>query len=237
MFFPNWYAVVTALFGVAVSYNLCDWLLKKVPRYNLIKPTRQRYIVKNLVKGTYLLILTLYALPYGYDAIFNGLWPNGKMQTITFLYAMPDLVGLIRVRSLHWMTKVHHSLVLCLTASSVFVDFTHTYWQWYLTYGLLSMFAWPVNFFLGAWRLAPSEHYRRLGGTTALMNYISCLATNWAWQIWHTFQWAPLASTRWDYTSLMFGSLILFLIAADDILLVQSLINHIRTKKMLKKYK
>jgi hypothetical protein len=236
MFYPNWYAVVMSLVSVVAAYEFCDWLMKKIPKYNRIKPARQQYIVKNLVKGVYLLLLTIYALPYAYDMVFKGIWPNGTLHTLNFLYAIPDLVGLIRVRGLHLMTKVHHSLVLCLTISGLFIDFTNSYWQWFLTYGLLSMFAWTVNLFLGGWRLLPKEQYRRLGAATVLLNYGLCLITNWVWQTWHFFKWVPMASCRQDYVGIMFGTIILFLIAADDILLVMSLKNHVNVKKMLKAY-
>lgn len=185
-----------AICSVYFSYYLGDWLLKYyyVP-YNRLQYHRQRYVVKNFVKGIYLSIFTLYASITIKDALWYNKWYNNALHTLGILYCLPDLMGLLKVPKLHRNTVFHHVTVCILSTINTFNDYENqdTIWKGIVIYAYVSSLTGIVNHYL-AYRLVcdDTKQYRTrkyLLALGAYNIYASSLFINWAYQIYTIFRW------------------------------------------------
>ena len=88
------------------------YILSSNDKYNTLSNERQMYIQKNIVKSTYLAILTVYATIFIVWPIYSfGFWDNYMIHRLAALYVSNDIVGLICVDNLPKSTRNNHTRV------------------------------------------------------------------------------------------------------------------------------
>lgn len=188
--------IFTVFLSTLFSYNIGDILLRYYyEKYNRLQFHRQRYVVKNFIKGIYLSIFTLYATSVVVkDGLWNGKWYNQAIHTLGILYCLPDLMGLIKVPKLHKNTIFHHVTVCILSTINMFNDYesADTIWVGIIIYAYLSSLTGIVNHYL-AYRLICDEkntQYKQYLLATAAYNiYASSLVINWTYQVYVVGRW------------------------------------------------
>lgn len=185
-----------SLLSVYFSYYLGDILLQYyyVP-YKRLQYHRQKYVVKNFIKGIYLSFFTLFATVIIKDALWHGIWYNNAVHTLGILYCLPDLMGLLRVPKLHRNTIFHHVTVCILSTINTFNDYENqdTIWKGVVIYAYVSSLTGIVNHYL-AYRLVcdNTKEYRNRKYLLALCAYniyALSLAINWTYQIYTIVRW------------------------------------------------
>lgn len=136
-------AFVLSSILVFYSYEFVDQSLSTLDFY--VDSDRKRYIQKNIVKGIYLMILSLFATLY--FCFFP--WDNTVLKTLAACYVSNDIVGLYRC-DLPTSTKIHHA------TSGMFLIFTYTLdfvvsevGSLLVYYTYFSSLAFAVNIYLG----------------------------------------------------------------------------------------
>ena len=150
------FPALIALFGmcktIQYTYPKVDKYLQRIEKYNKLPLERRRYIVKNIIKSFFLLILS-YGMfqPVIWPAIRYNQWNNRLIHFAGALYTSNDVMGLVMVKNLPYSTKMHHMItsVLCLTCFGIDFQTSHL-GKLMFVYTLSSSHAYLVNFYLGA---------------------------------------------------------------------------------------
>lgn len=190
------FLIFISLISVYFSYHIGDVLLQYYyNRYNTLEYHRQRYVVKNFIKGIYLSIFTIYASMVVKWGMWNGVWYNNAIHTLGILYCLPDLMGLLKVPKLHRNTIFHHVTVCILSTINTFNDYENqdTIWKGMIIYAYISSLTGIVNHYL-AYRLVceddQSSTYKKYMLAVGAYNiYASSLVINWIYQIYIIIRW------------------------------------------------
>lgn len=172
-------AVQLACIGVV---NLL-WVLGSVGFSHLTK--KRAYIVKNVVKGTSLMLMTPMSMVAGYDAIVRGKWDPDLFRLCGCMYAAHDINGLL------WMwpklpvtTRAHHICVSAMTMASMYmIDYEdpESVWRGIGVLGVFSSITGPVNMWLGLRHVRP---YPMLKWFAARL-YALSMSLSLVWQAFH----------------------------------------------------
>ena len=185
-------------------------------KYNSLPKERQLYIQKNLVKSTYLAILTIYATVFVIWPIVSfEYWDNYTIHRLAAMYVSNDIVGLVCVENLPKTTRIHHLVTTVLVFVALGLDFQHNeIAQAMLVYTMASAAAYVVNFHLGVrWLCAKDElRWLRLG---AGFIYVICCSVSWSWHVYWTLTTANFNAYHLGYL------LIMVWIVYDDIILMR----------------
>lgn len=192
----NIFLIFISLISVYCSYYIGDVLLQYYyKRYNSLEYHRQRYVVKNFVKGIYLSVFTIYASTIIKWGMWNGVWYNNAIHTLGILYCLPDLMGLLKVPKLHRNTVFHHVTVCILSTINTFNDYENqdTLWRGMIIYAYISSLTGIVNHYL-AYRLVCGEDnsstYKKYMLAVGAYNiYASSLVINWVYQAYIIIRW------------------------------------------------
>ena len=187
----DWDALLIGLLScgaVRGAYTLLDARLRVHARaYATLKPHKQKYVVKNMIKAMYLAVLLAGAVPLVLVPIArDGHWYSARIRRFGMLYVSNDAVGLACVPRLPTTTRIHHCVTICLVVAAMAIDFqTSDVGQAMLVYTVASAAAYVVNLHLAArWLLRDTETLRK----TAAVIYATCCAVSWAWHLhwaWH----------------------------------------------------
>tara|TARA_R100001163_G_C5054382_1_gene190924 strand:- start:351 stop:1208 length:858 start_codon:yes stop_codon:yes gene_type:complete len=144
---------------------------------------RRLYDVKNITKATILSFLTFYLTPHVYDMITTGKWDNDIITYFGNVYVSTDLAGLLFVRDLPNLTKIHHTVVLCLGIFSICVDYgVSGIHRNLIALTYFSIIPYLVNCLLGTKDLRfPSVIYKWLAIISSIM-YAICITINFLYQ-------------------------------------------------------
>ena len=127
------FAVIISLFMlINLGYYLFDWYFTQNvgKSYTVLAFHRKRYVIKNILKSVYLLVLSMYTSVLLATFIINDDWSNYHLHTMGYMYMLPDLIALFRVPKLASATVQHHVTVVILTTLNLFCDYSDdTYWR------------------------------------------------------------------------------------------------------------
>ena len=204
-----------------VAYPVMDRCLQYNEKYNLLPLERRKYIIKNFIKATMLVVVTIMSfrsiiLP----ALVADTWNSRIIHVVGAVYTSNDVMGLLMVPKLPYSTKMHHIVTTTLCVTSFGIDFqSSSLGKMMFVYTLASANAYLVNFYLGA-RLLTEKAKLEAVRISARNIYFLCCTLNWGWHI----IWSVL-----HYDILHMGHLIYFLmllwIIKDDIILLSWLNN------------
>ena len=188
-------------------------------RYGYLPKHRQRYIIKNLIKSCYLLVLAMYATTLIVAPIvIYGSWNTHIIHRVAVLYVSNDFMGLVLVDRLPTTTKIHHVVSTVLVFTSLSLDFqTSDIAQAMLVYTFGASCAYIVNAYLGLrviWTLPTLR-------TRAGIIYLTCLVLTWWWQL--RWLWSL---AEWNMHHLLYVICISFIVR-DDIILLRWLLNDV----------
>ena len=172
-------AVQLACIGVV---NLL-WVLGSVGFSHLTK--KRAYIVKNVVKGTSLMLMTPMTVAAGYDAIVRGTWDSDLFRLCGCMYAAHDINGLLWMwPKLPGTTRAHHICVSAMTMASMYmIDYKdpESVWRGIGVLGVFSTVTGPVNMWLGLRHVRP---YPMLKWFAARL-YALSMSLSLVWQAFH----------------------------------------------------
>lgn len=185
-------------------------------KYNSLLEERQMYIQKNLVKSTYLAILTIYATVFVIWPIVSfEYWDNYTIHRLAALYVSNDIVGLVCVENLPKTTRIHHLVTTVLVFVALGLDFQHNeIAQAMLVYTMASAAAYVVNFHLGVRWLCAKDELRWLRLSAGFI-YAICCGVSWSWHVYWTLTTANFNAYHVGYL------LIMGWIVYDDIILMR----------------
>ena len=186
-----------------------NYFMYNTLKFSSLPTNKQFYVVKNVIKGCYLLFLVLAGCFTIVPGVIYNVWDNDIIRVFASMYVSNDFIGLYRVSSLPTSTRLHHtaSIIFLLVAWSI--DFQDSnVGQLLLLYTYFSALSFPVNLYLGL-RLC----YDNLSWLKTVSKYVylfSCLM-NWYIQI----TWSVIGPDTLVYMFVM--SVIVF----DDIILLR----------------
>jgi len=206
----------SCLFVRGMYIAMDHYALSLNEKYNSLPEERQMYIQKNLVKSTYLAILTVYATVFVVWPIVSfQYWDNYTIHRLAAMYVSNDIVGLVCVENLPKTTRIHHIVTTVLVFVSLGLDFQdNEIAQAMLIYTMASAAAYVVNFHLGVrWLCAKHElRWLRLG---AGFIYVMCCGISWSW---HVYWMCTTANFNMYHVGYL---LIMGWIVYDDIILMR----------------
>lgn len=231
---------VTALIYSFASIQLSYYMLDKVldifnHNYSTLPFFRKRYVVKNFVKGIYIVSIALACSSTVFDGILNNNWNNYLLATFGYLYWIPDLVALVRVPKMQKSTILHHLTVGVFSTINIFNDYTDEdsdVWRGMIIYAYMSTLTGIVNFYL-AFRIVVPEEYnytKRYVAGTAFITYALSLAINWSYQLYIIMKWIVVFPMWGLYVYLV----LLYFIIYDDIILASFLWKDMKIPKLHK---
>jgi len=108
-------------------------------------------------------------------------WDDTAIHIVTSIYGCTDVVGLIRVPSLPFTTKLHHVTVGTFMVLNWIMDYTKfSVWRGAVIYGAISCTTFLVNFYLGVRLLYPHKHTSiKVLCTIAMFIYAFALLFTW----------------------------------------------------------
>lgn len=131
-------------FFVNTSYEIVDRKLSTLSYYE--NSNRKTYIQKNIIKGFYLLILSIVSSIY----FMFYQWDNYFLRMLASCYCSNDIVGLYKCSELPLSTRIHHVTSACFLIFTFTIDFTISHVGKLLVfYTYFSALAFPVNLYLG----------------------------------------------------------------------------------------
>jgi hypothetical protein len=209
-------------------------------KYDALPLFRQKYIVKNFIKGIYLTFVAAFATRCVTDLVFFNIADNYAIHTTGLLYCLPDVIGLIRVPKLHRSTQFHHITVTILSLINLFTNYDYdSVWKGMVIYAYLSTLTGIVNHYL-AYRLVyddANDKTRIQLAAVSLYVYCGSLALNWTYQIFIVSRWTTIVLHHLctSIHTLSIGSAIsvpiymvlLWFIIDDDIILAKYLYKEI----------
>jgi len=220
------------ILGIAVFGEiLCSFILNFVgnrfiePYRNINPPHKKMYVIKNFIKS---LVLGFFTFNYSdmYKMILNNKWDNDILYSMTILYVMNDITGLIIVnKNLPTTTKIHHVCVAFLGYFSLKNDYTQDgVMRLVFLNAYFSSMAFLVNLFLAVRVVYPKRIETFLLSIIALYNYIILCIINWSIHYYMFFY--AFVSNNFD-KNYMFYFIIFHIIMRDDLVLMGWLKNFV----------
>lgn len=184
-----------------------DHLIDHTDSFKQLNEKRKDYVIKNLLKATYLAFLCLVTICCFGPYWLYGIWPNWLLKSLASLYVSNDAVGLWRVDGLKTSTRLHHMTTMLFLLVAWTLDFqTSKLAKLMFLYTFSSALTFPVNAYLGL-RLCYDQSFDALL-QLAFYSYAGMSSLNWILQL------AYYESSLWSYYVF-----ILFVVYDDLVLL------------------
>ena len=188
--------------------------------YNTIKPKhKQIYFISNLLKGSILGILSIYAYSILIDYFYYNRWNTHTIKYLGGAYATLDMVSILRVEKMQINTILHHIIVQFLYLISLFfLDFNvDTIARGVVIYAVFSTFAFIVNIYLALRLVLTDNPYKKkLANSSNIVYKLSCFL-NWSYQLYFVYSINSYFITKLIYTGVLFS------VIYDDIVLIRFL--------------
>ena len=84
---------------------------------------KKYYVIKNLLKATYLCFLCILTVLLFGPYLYYGVWPNRLLRSLASMYVSNDVVGLYRIKELKTSTRLHHYTTLIFLMVSWTLNF------------------------------------------------------------------------------------------------------------------
>lgn len=223
LFYFGLYLLECSLVYVSYGY-VHDVLDSRFESFRSISPTHKKwYVVSNVVKGASLaLLVPLYYKILQLDVI-GGIWDADYVAHLGCIYAALDCIGVVRVPRLAKNTMYHHVAVNLM----FFYVLTNgvsgeTFSRLIALYAVFSAMAFPVNLYLGMRIVCKDERLLKWASTICFVNYVSCCAANWSYQLYHLI-WLPHFYTTYGVLPVISFCGMITVIMWDDIILIKYL--------------
>jgi len=195
------------------SYPLVDIVAcKRNEKFSKLAIYKRYYIIKNIIKGFSLTIITLFGTYFlVVPIILNNKWNTKLNHRFAMLYCSNDFIGLLRVR-LPINTKIHHIITTLFGFISLYFDYNEfSIVRLLFVYTLLSSYAYLVNIYLGLRFIAKFNYIRIL----AFIVYLVACSINWSYHIYFYI-------VNFNRLNIYFGiyAIIILLIVYDDLILL-----------------
>jgi hypothetical protein len=183
-------------------------LHKTTPNFKNLEAHKQYYVVKNLLKATYLCFLCcLTVLLFGPYWLY-GVWPNTLLKSLASMYVSNDVVGLYKIKGLKTSTRLHHYTTIVFLMVSYSLDFEESKMaKLMFLYTFASALTFPVNAYLGLRHCFGEEDIKDSCGIAYYTYAIVCFG-NWFLQFYY------MEKMLWGYYGLI--SFVVY----DDIILL-----------------
>jgi|SaaInlV_165m_DNA_2_1040747.scaffolds.fasta_scaffold03344_6 hypothetical protein len=182
--------------------------------YGRLDEDRRVYVVKNVIKGFYLALISLSTLYWVIPDIIRGTWNSTVLQTFASLYVSNDIVGLYTVK-LHVSTRMHHMTAAVFLMAAWCADFQEsTTAKMLALYTIFSALTFLVNLYLGL-RFVFNVNSP---GMTALKRY-----AKWSYVLGCGMNWVCQVVLAWNNSELWLNAYLMGLvfIVWDDIILLK----------------
>ena len=202
-------------FVLYYSYEKLDTdLLCQSSSYCRLPDEKRAYVIKNILKGSYLCFIFMASLYFVVPQMLRNEWNNVALQSFASLYVSNDIVGLYRVK-LHTSTRLHHMTAAVFLMAAWCADFQNsTTAKMLAIYTLFSAATFPVNLYLGFRFIHDiKDSVMKTLFNWAKNTYTICCILNWLCQLYMAYDNKE--------TSLMVYLAGLTLIIYDDIILLR----------------
>ena len=202
-------------------YSVSNYIGNKyITAYREINPQHKKfYVLKNFLKS---IVLGFFILNYWniYESIIKNGWNNSEIYSMTIMYIINDLSGLIIVnRKLPRTTQIHHICVTILGYFSLKTDYTQpTVMRLVFINAYFSSMAFLVNLFLAVRIVYPKNIITYILSIISLFNYIIVCVLNWGI---HYFTFYNTYMTNNFDKSYIYYFIIFHLIMRDDLILMK----------------
>lgn len=230
------------LIFIFISYNVINFsylILNKILHYNkdytLLQNDRKLYIVKNTIKSTTLMCITIINYSTIIDILFNSIFEKDSIIYLGIIYGINDTYGLINVPNLPFSTKVHHSITTLLYLSTLFYNYDDLgYLKGIVVYAVFSILSGSVNGYLSYRFLYPKSKYRFYFKRFAYYNYIICFILEWIYQykIFLEYYFDSRSFGLFYRTGFIMYIVCIHMIMYDDIKLIQFLRKDARVRNV-----
>ncbi|EPY18211.1 hypothetical protein STCU_10115 [Strigomonas culicis] len=133
---------------------------------------------------------------------------------------------MIVVKRMRWSTWLHHLSVIMFNYFSILNDYRQeNVCRCVVVYAAFSSFAYCVHLLLASRFLGVSVSIARVLSVIALIVYVLCCATNWAWQVYYLRRLLQHDHEHWTVYAYMIAIL---LVMWDDVILNKWLLHHAR---------
>ncbi|EKG04445.1 hypothetical protein TCSYLVIO_004495 [Trypanosoma cruzi] len=210
------------------SYYMTYYFLE---RYSLsfarISHDKKFYTIANLIKAGILVSLVPFATSHLGNIIMFDVWDTNTLRNLGCIYTIPDFVSMIVVKRMSWSTWIHHLCVLLFNFFSTTNDYSQeNICRCVVVYAAFSTFAYCVNVLLASRFLGVSPNVARVLSVVAVVVYIFCCATNWAWQVYYLRKLIRDGHGHWTVYAYM---PLMFLVMYDDITLSKWLLHNAKS--------
>ena len=93
------------------------------PKFKELQEHKKYYVVKNLLKATYLAILCLLTIILFGPYWLYDVWPNTLLNSLASMYVSNDVIGLYKIKDLKTSTRLHHYTTMIFLMISYSLDF------------------------------------------------------------------------------------------------------------------
>lgn len=203
--------VVFLLSSVCIYFSYThtqNYLKHNTLEFTTLPVNKQYYVVKNVIKGIYLALLSLIGGILVIPGVFYNEFDNNTIRILASMYVSNDFIGLYKVSNLPTSTRLHHATTLIFLLVSWSIDFqTNNVGQLILLYTYFSALAFPVNLYLGLRLCYPVEWLKHISKYI----YLWVCVLNWGIQ----YYWYIPSSGTYIYFCLLLA------IVFDDIVLLK----------------
>jgi hypothetical protein len=189
-----WFCLIFSSGFFYKLYDVFDFLLDKCfNKYSTYDKDRQAYILTNILKSFYLVIITLIFIfnlaTSNINLLNTALWYKHTIfwKSLVAMYASTDLVGLVLNKKMSVTTIIHHYGVIIGFIIISFKDFKDEgIYKAIFIYGCFSALAFIVNFYLGFRFLTHKKGIiKHIVKKLAFVNYLLVIVFNISWQFYY----------------------------------------------------
>ena len=160
--------------------------------FKSLEDHKKYYVIKNLLKATYLCILSIVTMLSFGPYLYYGIWPNKLLRCLASMYVSNDVVGLYRIKELKTSTRLHHYTTLIFLMVSWTLDFQQSkIAKLMFLYTFASALTFPVNAYLGLRFIYNENELTDICGVAYYVYAIVCMC-NWLLHIFY-FEFACLS--------------------------------------------
>ncbi|OUV28423.1 MAG: hypothetical protein CBC48_13265 [bacterium TMED88] len=200
---------ILSLFLLQHAYEPVQKQLEQVtPKFKDLQEHKKYYVVKNLLKATYLAILCLLTIILFGPYWLYDVWPNTLLNSLASMYVSNDVIGLYKIKDLKTSTRLHHYTTMIFLMISYSLDFQESKMaKLMFLYTFASALTFPVNAYLGLRHCFDEDELNDVCGVAYYTYAIVCFI-NWFLQFYY------LEQILWPYYGLI--SFVVY----DDIVLL-----------------
>ena len=107
--------VVFLLSSVCIYFSYThtqNYLKHNTLEFTTLPVNKQYYVVKNIIKGIYLALLSIVGGILVIPGVFNNEFDNNTIRILASMYVSNDFIGLYKVSNLPTSTRLHHATTL-----------------------------------------------------------------------------------------------------------------------------